>query len=112
MNIFEWTQGIFAIVEAEENVDIMRLMLAHYRDLFRDAQAYGFEAAKWTSHGVVLSALEKCKFTWADTFRMADERRSALNACAPLRECPPVSQPIQRDNRQSRQYQTEGRNNA
>jgi hypothetical protein len=64
MKIFEWTQGIFAIIEAEEKVDIMRLMLAHYRDLFRDAQSYGFDAAKWTN-SVVLSALEKGKFTWA-----------------------------------------------
>jgi hypothetical protein len=102
MNMFEWTQGIFAIIEAEENVEIMRLMLAYYRDLFRDSQAYGFEAAKWTN-GVVLSALEKGKFAWADTFRMADERRSALNACAPLREN--TSAPPSRENRQSRSSQ-------
>jgi hypothetical protein len=56
-----------------ENVDIMRLMLAHYRAVFRDAQSHGFEAARWSS-GVILTMLERGELTWDNTLKMADER--------------------------------------
>jgi hypothetical protein len=87
---------VLAIIECEEDPDKMRLILAHYRAVFRDAQTHGFEAAKW-SNGVILSLLEKGKVTWDNTYKMAEERRSALTACSgPVREYyppPPPQQP-------------------
>jgi hypothetical protein len=108
LNLFEWAQGVLAIIECEEDPEKMRLMLAHYRAVFRDAQTHGFEAAKW-SNGVILSLLEKGKVTWDNTYKMAEERRSALTACSgpvsdyhvpPPPHQPPPPQPP-RFNRQS-----------
>jgi hypothetical protein len=73
----EWAQGVLAIIEVEENVNIMRLMLAHYRAVFRDAQSHDFEAARWSS-GVILTMLERGEVTWDNTLKMAEERRTAL----------------------------------
>jgi hypothetical protein len=66
-----------AIIEAEEDINVMRFMLSHYRAVYRDAQNHGFAAARW-SNGVVLSMLEKGKLRWDETYKMAEERRSAL----------------------------------
>jgi hypothetical protein len=77
LNIYEWSQGILAIIEAEEDINVMRFMLSHYRAVFRDAQNHGFAVARW-SNGVVLSMLEKGKLRWDETYKMAEERRSAL----------------------------------
>jgi hypothetical protein len=63
LNIYEWAQGVLAIIEGEEDISTIRHMLAHYRAVFRDAHNHGFKAAKW-SNGVVLSMLEKGKLTW------------------------------------------------
>jgi hypothetical protein len=79
LNIYEWSQGVLSIMEAEENIDIIRYMLAHYRSVYRDAQNHGFEAAKW-SNSVVLSMIEKGKLRWDQVYSMAEERRSALVA--------------------------------
>jgi hypothetical protein len=106
LNLFEWAQGVLAIIECEEDPEKMRLMLAHYLAVFRDAQTHGFEVAKW-SNGVILSLLEKGKVTWDNTYKMAEERRSALTACSgPVRDYyvppqpqqPPQHQPL-RSNR-------------
>jgi hypothetical protein len=45
----------------------------------QDAQFSGFEAAKY-AHGIILSQLERGRFTWADTLTMSEVRRSAINA--------------------------------
>jgi hypothetical protein len=84
--------GILAIMEAEEELSVVKRMLAHYRSVYRDMQNHGFEAAKWVS-GVVLSLLEKGKLTWSQEEKMAEERRSALTAAAnPPRESLPPPQ--------------------
>jgi hypothetical protein len=103
LNIYEWAQGVLAIMEGEDDISTIKQMLAHYRAVFRDANNHGFEAAKWSS-GVVLSLLEKGKLTWDQSYHMAEERRSALVASSvPLREHPAAPQP--RDTRPSRQNQ-------
>jgi hypothetical protein len=81
LNLFEWSQGILAIMEAEDELSTIKYMLAHYRAVYRDMQNHGFEAAKWAS-GVILSLLEKGKVTWPQTEKMAEERRSALTAAS------------------------------
>jgi hypothetical protein len=48
LNIYEWSQGILAIIEAEEDINVMRFMLSHYRAVYRDAQNHGFAAARWS----------------------------------------------------------------
>jgi hypothetical protein len=78
LNIYEWAQGILAIIEYEENIT-MRYMLSQYRVVIRDTQSHGFNAAKWSS-SVVLSLLEKCKVTWDQTYKMAEECISTLVA--------------------------------
>jgi hypothetical protein len=90
-------------MEAEEELSIIKLMLAHYRAVYRDMQNLGFEASKWAS-GVVLSLLEKGKLTWPQEEKMAEERRSALTAATipPRVSLPP---PPRRDQRQFRQQQ-------
>jgi hypothetical protein len=47
LSLFEWTQGVLSIIEAEDNLATMRYMMAHNRSLFRDAETHGFEAIKW-----------------------------------------------------------------
>jgi hypothetical protein len=59
-------------MEAEDELSIIKHMLAHYRAVYRDMQNHGFEAAKWAS-GVILSLLEKGKLTWPQTKKMAEE---------------------------------------
>jgi hypothetical protein len=90
LNIYEWSQGILAIMEAEEELSIIKRMLAHYRAVYRDMQNHGFEALKWAS-GVILSLLEKGKLTWSQEEKMAEERRSALTVASnpPKESLPP-----------------------
>jgi hypothetical protein len=107
LNLYEWAQGVLAIIEYEEDVTTMRHMLSHYRSVFRDAQCHGFEAAKWSS-GVVLSLLEKGKITWDQTYKVAEERRDALVAVSTPNDHS-VSLPI-RDSRPLRQAQFNGGN--
>jgi hypothetical protein len=107
LNIYEWSQGVLSIMEAEENIDIIRYMLAHYRSVYRDAQNHGFEAAKW-SNGVVLSMIEKGKLRWDQVYSMAEERRSALVAVStPQKErsLSPSPQPARRAARRYNDYQ-------
>jgi hypothetical protein len=86
LNLFEWAQSALPIIECKEAPDKMRLMLTHYRAVFRDAQTHGFEAAKW-SNGVILLLLEKGKVTWNNTYKKAEERRLAFTTCSgPVRE--------------------------
>jgi hypothetical protein len=102
LNIFEWSQGILSIMEAEEELSVIKYMLAHYRSVYRDAQNHGFEAAKWSS-GVVLSLLEKGRLTWDQTYKMAEERRSALMATSTPHSNLRSHSPPPRDTRPSRQ---------
>jgi hypothetical protein len=75
----QWTLGYAAIVEQEPDPYISKLMLVHLQNLMQDAQFSGFEAAKY-AHGMILSQLERGRFTWADTLAMSEVRRSAINA--------------------------------
>jgi hypothetical protein len=102
LNIYEWSQGILSIMEAEEELSVIKYMLTHYRSVYRDAQNHGFEAAKW-SNGVVLSMLEKGKLTWDQTYKMAEERRSALVAASTSNRERQSYSPPPRDPRPSRQ---------
>jgi hypothetical protein len=98
----------WAGTEAEENVSIMRLMLAHYRAVFRDAQSHGFEAARWSS-GVILTMLERGEVTWDNTLKMAEERRTALiSPVVPVKDY--FSSANNRDQRPQRQGQSQGQN--
>jgi hypothetical protein len=75
----QWTLGYAAIVEQEPDPYISKLMLVHLQNLMEDAQFSGFEAAKYAP-GMILSQLERGRFTWADTLTMSEVRRSAINA--------------------------------
>jgi hypothetical protein len=75
----QWTLGYAAIVEQESNPVIAKLMLTHLQYLMQDAQFSGFEAAKY-AHGMILSQLERGRYTWFDTLVMSEFRRSAVNA--------------------------------
>jgi hypothetical protein len=107
LNIYEWSQGILAIIEAEEDINVMRFMVPHYRAVYRDAQNHGFAAARW-SNGVVLSMLEKGKLRWDETYKMAEERRSALvSVSSPHKEPDSTILPLksQKVSRQFNEYQ-------
>jgi hypothetical protein len=57
-------------------------MLAQFRLTLRDAQSYGFEAARF-AFGSMLSLMEDGTLVWGDGHRLSEERRSALAARAP-----------------------------
>jgi hypothetical protein len=78
LDIFQ-LQGCISIVEQTSDMTVMRLMLAQLRSTMRDASFHGFESARY-SYGIILSMLEDGGLTWADQFRIAEERRSALIA--------------------------------
>jgi hypothetical protein len=75
----QWTLGYAAIIEQESNPAIAKLMLSHLQNLMQDAHFSGFEAAKY-AHGMILSQLERGRYTWFDTLVMSEFRRSAVNA--------------------------------
>jgi hypothetical protein len=77
LDIFQWVQGFCTIIAREPNVELKNLMLEHFRELFHDAQFYGWEAVNY-AHATILSTLEYGSLTWFDTLRMADIRRSGL----------------------------------
>jgi hypothetical protein len=81
LDIFQWVQGFCTIITREPNVELKNLMLEHFRELFHDAQFYGWEAVK-CAHAEILSALEYGSLTWFDTLRMADIRRTVVNGKA------------------------------
>jgi hypothetical protein len=47
LDIFQWVQGFVTIIAREPNVEIKNLMLDHFRELFYDAQIYGWANAKF-----------------------------------------------------------------
>jgi hypothetical protein len=93
LTVFDWTQGCLAIIEREEDMETARGMLALLRATLRDAAYHGFEAARY-SYGCILSMMEDGSLSWADSTRIAEERRSALIArgtVVPAREVFPSS---------------------
>jgi hypothetical protein len=86
LDIHQFVQGAISIIEREEDLPTVRAMLGQLRATMRDAQFHGYESARY-AYGTILSLLEDGTVTWADSQRIADERRSALIARGPpLRE--------------------------
>jgi hypothetical protein len=54
-------------------------MLNHLELLIQDAQLLGWEATRY-AHAVVLTKIETGKISPLDTFGLAEDRRSAVNA--------------------------------
>jgi hypothetical protein len=75
----QWTLGYAAIVEQEQDPTIACLMLQHLQNLMQDAQFSGFETAKY-AHGMILSHLERGRYTWRDVLMMSEVRRSVITA--------------------------------
>jgi hypothetical protein len=107
----QWTLGYAAIVEQEPDPTIARLMLQHLQNLMQDAQFSGFETAKY-AHGMILSHLERGRYTWRDVLMMSEVRRSVITAMGTQqRESPSASIfPQPRAGRQS-SVQSSGGNN-
>jgi hypothetical protein len=82
LDVLQWAQGCLSIAEREPDVDTLRAMLAQFRLTLRDAQSYGFEAARF-AFGSVLSLMEDGTLVWGDGHRLSEERRAALVARAP-----------------------------
>jgi hypothetical protein len=73
MDVFQFVQGCISIVEQTTDMAVMRLMLAQLRSTMQDASFHGFESARY-SYGIILSMLEDGALSWADQFRMSEER--------------------------------------
>jgi hypothetical protein len=78
LTIFQWLEGYACIIEKETDVNLTRLMLAHFRSLMRDAQAHGWEAIR-NAHGVVLDSIERGEFDWTDEVKVAECRSMMTN---------------------------------
>jgi hypothetical protein len=85
LSIFEWVNSYIAIVQNECNPQIARLMMSHLRTLMEDVVYHGWEAVK-RAHMTILTCLESGEFTWFDELQMAEERRSALNRVATVKD--------------------------
>jgi hypothetical protein len=96
LDIHQFVQGAISIIEREDDLLTVRAMLMQLRATMHDAQFHGYESARY-AYGTILSLLEDGTVTWADSQRIADERRSALMARGPpLREQATNSQMVLR----------------
>jgi hypothetical protein len=75
LTILQWVQGYAAIMRREQDITVLRSMIAHLENLFKDAQYYGFPACM-AAHGEILSDMEEDIYTWLDIQQLADQRRS------------------------------------
>jgi hypothetical protein len=75
LTILQWVQGYAAIMRREQDITVLRSMIAHLENLFKDAQYYGFPACM-AAHSEILSDMEEDIYTWLDIQRLADNRRS------------------------------------
>jgi hypothetical protein len=66
-------------VELEQDPTLARLMLQHLQNLMQDGQFSGFETAKY-AHGMILSHLERGRYTWRDVLMMLEVRWSVITA--------------------------------
>jgi hypothetical protein len=80
LDIYQFIQGSIAIIEQQDELSLIKLMLAQLRATMRDASFHMYEPARY-SYGIVLSMLEDRALTWQDQYRMAEERRSGLITC-------------------------------
>jgi hypothetical protein len=78
LTMFQWLEGYASIVEKEPDINIARIMLAHFRALMRDAEGHGWEVVR-KAHGLVLDNIERGEFFWTDEFKLAECRRSAIS---------------------------------
>jgi ABC-type uncharacterized transport system ATPase subunit len=75
LTILQWVQGYAAIMRREQDITVLRSMIAHLENLFKDAQYYGFPACM-AAHGEILSDMEEDIYTWSDIQRLADQQQS------------------------------------
>jgi hypothetical protein len=88
LDIMQFVQGCISITDRTNDPAVIRAMLEQLRLTLRDAQSYGFEAAR-LAYGVVLSQMEYGTLSWHDGSRISEEPRSALVARGPpSREVP------------------------
>jgi hypothetical protein len=84
----QFVQGCISIIDRTEDLAVIRAMLEQLRLTLRDAQSYGFDAARFV-YGVVLSQMEDGTLSWDDGSLISEQRPSALVARGPLsREVP------------------------
>jgi hypothetical protein len=57
LDVLQWVQSCLSMAEREPDLQTVRAMLAQFRLTLRDAQSYGFEAARF-AFGSVLSLME------------------------------------------------------
>jgi hypothetical protein len=67
LDIYQFIQGAIAIIEQQDELSLIKLMLAQLRATMRDASFHGYEPARY-SYGIVLSMLEDGALTWQDQY--------------------------------------------
>jgi hypothetical protein len=82
LDIMQFVLGCISITDRADDPAVIRAMLEQLRLTHRDAQSYGFEAARF-AYGVVLSQMEDGTLSWHDRSRISEERRLALVARGP-----------------------------
>jgi hypothetical protein len=65
LDIMQFVQGYISITDRTADLAVIRAMLEQLRLTLRDAQSYGFEAARF-AYGVVLSQMEDGTLSWHD----------------------------------------------
>jgi hypothetical protein len=88
LDIMQFVQGCISITDRTDDPAVIRAMLEQLWLTLRDAQSYGFEAARF-AYGVVLLQMEDGTLSWLEGSRISEERHSALVARGPpSREVP------------------------
>jgi hypothetical protein len=70
LDIYQFIQDCIASIEQQDELSLIKLMLAQLRATMRDASFHGYEPARY-SYGIVLSMLEDSALTWQHQHRMA-----------------------------------------
>jgi hypothetical protein len=79
LDVLQWSQGCLSIIEREENPETQWAMSLTLRSTLREAQFYGFKAARF-SYSALLSMMEDGNLSWSDSQAIAEGRRSSLIA--------------------------------